>query len=69
MDKLIINMFNKVQRDFYNSASKSETCAKLDIIVEIITYLTNNLTNLGQVMILLGVLDDIEVFMEEMEEY
>lgn len=69
MDKLIINMFNKVQRDFYNSASKSETCAKLEVLAEIINYLTNNLTNLGQVMILCGVLDDINVFREEMEGY
>lgn len=69
MDKLIINMFNKIQRDFYNSASKAETSAKLDVLVEVITYLTNNLTSLGQVMILYGVLDDINVFREEMEEY
>lgn len=69
MDKHIINLFNKIQRDFYNSATKAETSAKLDVLVEIINYLTNNLTNLGQVMILYGVLDDINVFREEMEEY
>lgn len=69
MDKFIINMFNKIQRDFYNSSSKTETSAKLDVLVEVITYLTNNLTSLGQVMILYGVLDDINVFREEMEEY
>lgn len=69
MDKHIINLFNKIQRDFYNSATKAETSAKLDVLVEIINYLTNNLTNIGQVMILYGVLDDINVFREEMEEY
>lgn len=69
MDKFIINMFNKIQRDFYNSSSKTETSAKLDVLVEVITYLTNNLTSLGQVMILYGVLDDINVFRGEMEEY
>lgn len=69
MDKFCLNTFNKIQKDFFNTASKAETNAKLEVLVEIINYLTNNLTNLGQVMILLGVLDDIEVFREEMEEY
>lgn len=69
MDKFCLNTFNKIQKDFFNTASKAETNAKLVLLVELINHLINNLVNLGQIMTLYGLLDDIKAFQEEMEEY
>lgn len=69
MDKFCLNCFNKIQKDFFNSATKAETSAKLDVLVELCNHLINNLVNLGQIMTLYGLLDDINVFREEIEEY
>lgn len=69
MDKFCLNTFNKIQKDFFNTASKAETNAKLEVLTELCNHLINNLVNLGQIMTLYGLLDDINVFREEIEEY